>query len=48
MTIPTLTCPKCDHGWTPRLPSPRVCPRCKRYLADQKEAGHDRAAEARL
>ena len=38
MTIPTVTCPKCAHGWTPRLPNPRVCPKCKRYLTDQKPA----------
>jgi hypothetical protein len=43
MKIPTLTCPKCAHAWSPRLPNPRACPRCKRYLGDG--TGSDRSHE---
>lgn len=26
-----LTCEKCGWTWTPRVPNPRVCPKCKTY-----------------
>lgn len=27
--LPTATCERCDHTWTPRKPSVSVCPSCK-------------------
>ena len=24
-----MICPKCSYSWEPRLPNPKVCPRCK-------------------
>lgn len=33
MAIPKLVqCPICGHIWTPRVPRPRYCARCRRYL----------------
>lgn len=33
MVIPKLVqCPICGHIWTPRVPRPRYCARCRRYL----------------
>ena len=26
--LPTLTCKRCGHKWTPRIQSPAVCPEC--------------------
>jgi len=45
LTIPSLKCPKCAHEWTPRVANPRVCPRCRRYLAVEAN-GHE-AGKAR-
>ena len=32
-----LTCPnpKCGYGWQPRVPKPKVCPRCHRFLKEE-------------
>jgi hypothetical protein len=48
-----LTCPstKCGYRWHPRVPKPKVCPKCHRFLpeqeGEQKEEDHD-ASESRL
>ena len=26
-----ITCKRCEYTWNPRIPNPRVCPRCKSY-----------------
>ena len=26
--------PKCGYGWQPRVPKPKVCPRCHRFLTE--------------
>ncbi len=33
-TIPVEKCSyeDCAHEWVPRVPNPRCCPKCKRYL----------------
>ena len=28
-SLKTYTCLRCGHTWTPRLPQPKVCPKCK-------------------
>lgn len=33
--IPTLTCLRCGHKWTPRQSEVRLCPRCKSLLWDK-------------
>lgn len=27
-----IVCEVCKHEWYPRVPNPKVCPRCKNYL----------------
>jgi len=27
-----VKCPRCGYTWTPRVPNPKECPRCKRYI----------------
>ena len=29
LTLPTLTCTRCGHGWIPRQIKVWVCPSCK-------------------
>lgn len=33
-TLPTVVCPRpnCRHEWTPRVPNPKSCPKCRMYL----------------
>ena len=32
-----LTCPntKCGYKWQPRVPRPKVCPKCHRFLTEE-------------
>ena len=32
--IPQLTCLRCGHKWVPRIPDPRICPKCGSYRWD--------------
>ena len=27
-----MQCKYCEYVWEPRVPEPKVCPQCKRYL----------------
>ena len=27
--------PKCGYKWQPRVPRPKVCPRCHRFLKEE-------------
>lgn len=29
ITLPTLTCQRCQHTWTPRQATVTICPKCK-------------------
>jgi DNA-directed RNA polymerase subunit RPC12/RpoP len=36
--IPTTRCTRCGHEWSPRVPSPVVCPMCRsRYWNQPKQ-----------
>ena len=32
-----LICPNCAHDWRPMVSSPKMCPRCKKYLDKKKD-----------
>ena len=38
-----MKCPKCGYEWTPRVPRPKRCPRCGKWLipkpSEVKERG---------
>jgi len=34
--LPTMECKRCHHKWTPRVPNPRECPRCKSPYWDKE------------
>ena len=35
VVIPTITCPKCEHEWSPRYAKIHECPACKKRLINK-------------
>lgn len=44
VTIPTLTCLRCNHTWIPSKSRPRACPACKSYSWDSAPKDKDKGA----
>ena len=44
-----LTCPsiKCGYQWQPRVPKPKVCPKCHRFLKDEDHDNSDQPSMER-
>ena len=30
-----MKCPKCKYHWQPRVPKPKVCPKCHHFLKEE-------------
>ena len=30
-----MKCPKCGYEWLPRVPKPKVCPKCHHFLKEE-------------
>jgi len=43
--LPTVTCKRCGHTWTPRTQDPRVCPDCKTTRFDSPRTGTEPGAK---
>jgi len=43
--ITTITCQRCGKEWIPRIPDPRLCPRCKSTRFDTPRTGNEVGAK---
>lgn len=45
--LPTLTCERCGHSWTPRRPVIYQCPKCKNPRWNEPKTTRPRGTEER-
>lgn len=45
--LPEYQCKRCLHQWTPRIPNPTVCPRCKSAYWDKDKRVKQNKEEGR-